>query len=77
VVDTHVIRLSQRLGWTPEKNPEKIEKDLMGLLDRKHWKDIPHLLKSHGRAVCRAPIPECSVCAVNRLCPKSGVEKHL
>lgn len=76
VVDTHVIRLSQRLGWTKEKKPEKIEQDLMRIIGREWWKDIPHLLKSHGRAVCRAPVPACSKCAVERLCPKAGVARH-
>lgn len=72
VVDTHVIRLSQRLGWTREKDPVKIERDLM-TLPRKWWPLLPHLLKSHGRAVCKAPTPACSRCIVADLCPKIGV----
>lgn len=76
VVDTHVIRLSQRLGWTKEKNPEKIEKDLMKLLPKEEWKTLPHLLKSHGRKVCKAPVPLCSVCVVKKICPKVGVKNN-
>lgn len=73
--DTHVIRLSYRLGWTKSTNPDKIEMDLMDLLPKDEWKNIPYLLKDHGRAVCRAPIPECSTCVLSRLCPKRGVTK--
>jgi len=75
IVDTHVIRVSYRLGWTKQKNPEKIEEDLMKLFDKKEWKKLPHLLKDHGRAVCKAPAPECSHCVLNKLCPKQGVTK--
>lgn len=77
IVDTHVIRLSYRLGWTKNTNPEKIEQDLMKLIGKKYWKELPHLLKNHGRAVCRSPIPECSKCILNKLCPKQGVVKSL
>ncbi|MBI2232594.1 MAG: endonuclease III [Candidatus Aenigmarchaeota archaeon] len=75
--DTHVIRLSWRLGWTKNKNPDKIEKDLMNLFPKSQWKKLPHLLKDHGRAVCRAPVPSCSKCILNKLCPKQGVTKRL
>lgn len=75
VVDTHVIRVSYRLGWTKQTNPEKIEQDLIRLFHKKEWKKLPHLMKDHGRAVCRAPVPSCSKCAVNKLCPKQGVTK--
>jgi endonuclease-3 len=71
VVDTHVIRVSQRLGWTEEKNPEKIERDLMELFDRSQWRWLPFYLKSHGRAVCRAPRPRCGECAVADRCPSA------
>lgn len=77
VVDTHVIRVSYRLGWTKQKNPEKIEKDLMMIFPKKEWKRLPHLLKDHGRAVCRAPIPSCSKCILNKICPKQGVTKKM
>jgi len=72
--DTHVIRLSYRLGWTKQKNPDKIEQDLMKLIPKNYWKKIPYLLKDHGRAVCK-PLPECSKCVLNKLCPKQGVRK--
>ncbi len=74
VVDTHVLRVAYRLGWTDtEKNAEKAEKQLMELLPREEWKRFPWLMKAHGRAVCRAPAPRCSQCPVARLCPKQGV----
>ncbi len=75
-VDTHVIRLACRLGWTKQKNPDKIEQDLMRLISKSDWKKIPYLLKDHGRAVCK-PVPECSRCMLNKLCPKQGVTKRL
>lgn len=75
--DTHVIRLSYRLGWTKNRNPGKIEKDLMNLLPKDEWKKIPYLLKDHGRAVCKAPLPACSKCVVSKLCPKQGVTKRV
>ncbi len=77
VVDTHVIRLAYRLGWTKQKNPEKIEKDLMTAIPERDWKIVPHLLKDHGRAVCKAPIPDCSKCVLEKLCPKNGITKQL
>lgn len=75
VVDTHVIRVAYRLGWTDQKNPEKIEQDLNALLPKKLWKETQWILKAHGRAVCRAPYPFCSKCLVNKICPKRGVAK--
>jgi len=75
VVDTHVIRLSYRLGWTENTNPDKIEQDLMKIIPKKYWKKLPHLLKDHGRAVCRAPTPSCSQCFLEKQCPKKGVTK--
>ena len=69
VVDTHVIRLSQRLGWSQNKDPGKIESDLMGLFDRKDWKWLTFYLKSHGIAVCRAPRPKCGECKLAPTCP--------
>lgn len=77
VVDTHVLRLSYRLGWTSNTKPEKVEQDLMNTIPKKYWKRLPYLLKSHGRAVCRAPIPACSKCILQKLCPKAGVLKAL
>ena len=77
VVDTHVIRVSYRLGFTKNKNPEKIENDLMALLPKDDWTKFTGLMKEHGRAVCRAPVPSCSKCILNELCPKQGVKKKL
>lgn len=77
VIDTHCIRVGYRLGWTKNKNPDKIEKDLMSLFPKSQWKKLPHLLKDHGRAICGAPIPSCSKCILNKLCPKQGVTKKL
>ena len=74
VVDTHVRRLSQRLGLTRRDDPVKIERDLMRLVPREHWNVFPHLLIQHGRRVCLARSPRCELCAVNDLCPASRVE---
>jgi len=69
VVDTHVARLSERLGLTKEKNPEKIERDLMRLIPRAHWTDWSHWLIWHGRRRCYARKPDCRNCEVLKLCP--------
>jgi endonuclease-3 len=74
VVDTHVRRLSQRLGLTRRDDPVKIERDLMRLVPREYWNAFPHLLIWHGRRVCVARAPRCEACAVNDLCPASRVE---
>ena len=73
VVDTHVRRLSQRLGLTREEDPVKIERDLQKLVPREHWGIFPHLLIWHGRRVCLARAPQCERCVVNELCPASRV----
>jgi len=73
VVDTHVRRLSQRLGLTREEDPVKIERDLMRLVPREDWGRFPHLLIWHGRRVCLARMPRCGECAINDLCPSSRV----
>ena len=72
-VDTHVRRVSQRLGFTGEKDPNKIERDLMTLLPREKWSTFTYVLIDHGRAICKAPTPRCEVCPVNHLCPSSRV----
>ena len=71
VVDTHVRRLSQRLGLTKEEDPVKIERDLMRLVPREDWGRFPHLLIWHGRRVCDARTPRCEDCVINDLCPSS------
>ena len=73
VVDTHVIRLARRLGWTGEKDPVKIERDLMALFERGEWRWLPYYLKNHGRAVCKAPTPKCGECALAVLCPSAMI----
>jgi endonuclease-3 len=73
VVDTHVRRLSQRLGLTREEDPVKIERDLQRLVPREYWGLFPHLLIWHGRRVCIARAPRCEDCAVSDLCPSSRV----
>ena len=73
VVDTHVRRLSQRLGFTKEEDPVKIERDLMKLVPRDDWARFPHLLIWHGRRVCDARRPRCEDCVINDLCPSSRV----
>ncbi|HVE56118.1 MAG TPA: endonuclease III [Pyrinomonadaceae bacterium] len=73
VVDTHVLRLSQRLGLTEEKTPEKIEKDLSELVPKKYWVMFPHWLITHGRKTCNARKPNCAECVLEDICPKIGV----
>jgi endonuclease III len=73
VVDTHVRRLSQRLGLTRQEDPVKIERDLVRLVPRPDWGRFPHLLIWHGRRVCDARRPQCEACVVNDLCPASRV----
>jgi endonuclease-3 len=71
VVDTHVSRLSHRLGLTKQKDANKIERDLMELVPRKDWIDFAHLLIFHGRRICKARRPLCEECVVEKLCPSS------
>jgi endonuclease-3 len=73
VVDTHVRRLSQRLGFTREHDPVKIERDLIRLVPRDDWGIFPHLLIWHGRRVCVARAPRCEECVLTDLCPASRV----
>ena len=73
VVDTHVRRLSQRLGFTRQHDPVKIEGDLQRLVPKEDWARFPHLLIWHGRRVCIARVPRCEVCVLNDLCPSSRV----
>jgi len=73
VVDTHVRRLSQRLGLTRHDDPARIERDLMRVVRRSEWALFPHLLIWHGRRVCVARAPRCPECVLNDLCPASRV----
>jgi endonuclease III len=72
-VDTHVKRLANRLGFSQESDPDKIEQDLMGRIPRERWFDFTYVLIDHGRALCVARKPRCEVCPVNHLCPSSLV----
>jgi len=74
VVDTHVSRLSQRLGLTKRKDAGKIEQELMQLVPKKDWIIFSHLLIFHGRRVCKARRPLCEECAVEKLCPSSTLK---
>jgi endonuclease-3 len=69
VVDTHVQRIAQRLGWTKKTTPDKIEPELMKLFPRKDWDQLSHVLIFHGRRVCFARKPSCVTCLVNDACP--------
>ena len=72
-VDTHVRRVSQRLGLTTHEDPIKIEQDLMALVPKPKWFQLSYLFIEHGRAVCKAPVPKCADCVLSDLCPSSRV----
>src|SRR5947207_2315732 len=71
VVDTHVSRLAHRLGLSKEKQPEKIEQDLIQLVPKKDWVVFPHLMIYHGRKICKARNPLCGECVIEKVCPSS------
>jgi endonuclease-3 len=73
VVDTHVGRISRRLGWTRHTDPEKVELDLNRIVPRESWVFLPHALIYHGRSICTARNPLCESCRLFDLCPKIGV----
>jgi len=73
VVDTHVSRLSRRLGLTVQTDPVKIERDLMDLLPRRQWIDFSHRMIHHGRRICVARRPKCDECPLADICPRNGV----
>jgi len=75
VVDTHVKRISFRLGWTRNTDPNKIESDLCRILPQEKWVQTSHTLIFHGRRTCKAPVPACSECSVEEYCPKKGLKK--
>lgn len=75
VVDTHIGRLSRRLGWTKNEDPVKIEQDLMRIIPQKDWLDLSHMLIYHGRAICDAKKPLCEQCTISSVCPSSLVIK--
>jgi endonuclease III len=77
VVDTHVARLSQRMGLTRQKTPEKIEQELMPLVPQEDWTLLSHWLIWHGRRRCYARNPDCQACEIKHLCPRIGVPKSV
>jgi endonuclease-3 len=74
VVDTHVTRLSRRLGLTQHTDPVKIEQDLMRIVPKDEWVDFAHRMIHHGRQICTARKPKCPQCSMNSFCPRIGVE---
>ncbi len=75
-VDTHVMRLSRRLGLTNEENPDAIEQDLLELVPKEDWRTFTHWMISHGRAVCAARSPNCADCVLEDVCPSSRLEEQ-
>jgi endonuclease-3 len=73
VVDTHVKRLTYRIGLSESLVPEKVEQDIMAVVAESHWNSLCDALIAHGRSVCNARKPDCQSCAITRLCPKNGV----
>ena len=73
VVDTHVARLSNRMGLSKNTEPERIEKDLVKIVPREEWTDFSHQLIAHGRAICQARNPKCQDCPLKSICPRKGV----
>jgi len=73
-VDTHVGRLSRRMGLTLHADPVKIETDLMNLVPKKHWTMFAHQMIFHGRQVCHARRPTCDTCSLAAFCPKKGID---
>ena len=72
-VDTHVGRLSRRLGLSKASDPANVEQDLMNVIPKEDWTIISHILIAHGRAICTARKPKCDSCFLSKLCPKIGV----
>ena len=70
-MDTHVLRLAQRMGLSAAPTPEKIEADLMALFPRRHWVDLGSVLILHGRATCAARKPKCADCVIGDMCPSA------
>ena len=77
VVDTHVQRISRRLGLTDEKSPARIESDLMEIVPEDDWKEFTHLLINHGRETCTARTPDCSDCVLGDICPSSKLDSEV
>lgn len=75
-VDTHVRRLSFRLGLTKSRNPNKIEKDLMKQIPKRYWTKINSMFVAHGRTICKSRVPYCSRCSLEKMCPKISVRRR-
>jgi endonuclease-3 len=73
VVDTHVIRITEKLGLTKNKDPKKIEEDLIKLLPKEEWINFSHMIIWHGRKICIARRPKCEICKLNRICPSVAI----
>ncbi len=73
-VDTWVIKLAYRIGFSESKNPDVIEKDLESMIDRKYWKNISYIFKEHGKRIC-GTVPKCNSCMLNKICKRNGVKK--
>ena len=73
-VDTWVIKLSYRMGLSANKNPDKIEQDLMKVVHKQHWHNFAYVMKTHGKKICQT-VPFCSRCPIKSMCPKNGVAK--
>lgn len=76
IVDTHMRRVSGRLGFTRSTDPDQIEQDVMKVVAREHWTMFSHLIVFHGRGICEARKPKCSICPVNDLCPYARAHKE-
>ena len=76
-VDTWVIKLSYRIGLSTSKDPEKIEQDLIKVVDKKYWGKFAYVLKNHGKKVCQSQVPICSKCVLSKICPRNGVTKSI
>jgi len=72
-VDTHVHRISNRLGWVKTRTPEETELELMKIIDRRYWKTINSLLVEFGKSICRPKGPKCDICPVSKYCPSSRI----
>jgi len=75
-VDTHVHRVSNRLGWVKTKNPNKTQTKLEKLIPKKYWKIVNEVLVLHGQNICLPRVPKCSKCPINKYCKKTGVKKY-
>ena len=71
VIDTHMIRIMNLLGFTSSKDPKKIEIDLMEIFHKKYWVNLTHMIIDHGRAVCIARRPQCDKCSLADICPSA------